>query len=126
MQLDTFTHTQQPKTILACVRGIESAAIVFYHGGHCVLAADEHNTHALRFRMFHDVRQSLLDDPVERCLDFGWEPALAQLRLEFDQDGCGFGERLHQPFERRHEAEVERSEERRVGKECRSRWSPYH
>ena len=23
-------------------------------------------------------------------------------------------------------AEVERSEERRVGKECRSRWSPYH
>ena len=24
------------------------------------------------------------------------------------------------------EAMVERSEERRVGKECRSRWSPYH
>src|SRR5256885_8771987 len=24
------------------------------------------------------------------------------------------------------EAEFERSEERRVGKECRSRWSPYH
>ena len=24
------------------------------------------------------------------------------------------------------EALVERSEERRVGKECRSRWSPYH
>ena len=24
------------------------------------------------------------------------------------------------------EAEHERSEERRVGKECRSRWSPYH
>src|SRR5256885_4442883 len=24
------------------------------------------------------------------------------------------------------ECEVERSEERRVGKECRSRWSPYH
>ena len=23
-------------------------------------------------------------------------------------------------------AGVERSEERRVGKECRSRWSPYH
>ena len=23
-------------------------------------------------------------------------------------------------------AEAERSEERRVGKECRSRWSPYH
>ena len=24
------------------------------------------------------------------------------------------------------EEEVKRSEERRVGKECRSRWSPYH
>ena len=24
------------------------------------------------------------------------------------------------------EADVSRSEERRVGKECRSRWSPYH
>ena len=24
------------------------------------------------------------------------------------------------------EAEIYRSEERRVGKECRSRWSPYH
>ena len=24
------------------------------------------------------------------------------------------------------ETEAERSEERRVGKECRSRWSPYH
>ena len=23
-------------------------------------------------------------------------------------------------------ADIERSEERRVGKECRSRWSPYH
>src|SRR3712207_8943511 len=26
----------------------------------------------------------------------------------------------------REEEEVHRSEERRVGKECRSRWSPYH
>ena len=26
----------------------------------------------------------------------------------------------------RDDKEVKRSEERRVGKECRSRWSPYH
>src|SRR2546429_9923546 len=26
----------------------------------------------------------------------------------------------------RHNEKIERSEERRVGKECRSRWSPYH
>ena len=25
-----------------------------------------------------------------------------------------------------HDARIVRSEERRVGKECRSRWSPYH
>ena len=25
-----------------------------------------------------------------------------------------------------HSTAIERSEERRVGKECRSRWSPYH
>src|SRR2546430_7487603 len=33
------------------------------------------------------------------------------------QAGGGFRKQLHQPA---------RSEERRVGKECRSRWSPYH
>ena len=35
-------------------------------------------------------------------------PGLAQLWLDFDRES------------------PERSEERRVGKECRSRWSPYH
>src|SRR3712207_9230305 len=30
------------------------------------------------------------------------------------------------PFEVKKAAVGERSEERRVGKECRSRWSPYH
>src|SRR2546422_9297920 len=34
-------------------------------------------------------------------------------------------ERLEE-FLGRSEAAIERSEERRVGKECRSRWSPYH
>ena len=29
-------------------------------------------------------------------------------------------------FLRENDTTVERSEERRVGKECRSRWSPYH
>ena len=38
---------------------------------------------------------------------------------------------LHNPsyevlFEEETKAGLERSEERRVGKECRSRWSPYH
>src|ERR1035441_2310873 len=37
--------------------------------------------------------------------------------------------RVHQDRVRRHRSavwRVSRSEERRVGKECRSRWSPYH
>ena len=34
----------------------------------------------------------------------------------------GTSRRLREPVRRR----AERSEERRVGKECRSRWSPYH
>src|SRR2546425_11413397 len=36
---------------------------------------------------------------------------------------CGL---LCSPHERTRHAHAERSEERRVGKECRSRWSPYH
>src|SRR3712207_9529363 len=38
-------------------------------------------------------------------------------------DGAGIHVQIPQAFFREH---VERSEERRVGKECRSRWSPYH
>ena len=34
--------------------------------------------------------------------------------------GIGFGKNL------KHNMNLIRSEERRVGKECRSRWSPYH
>ena len=37
-------------------------------------------------------------------------------------EGCGEGD----PVLRLHEDLPPRSEERRVGKECRSRWSPYH
>src|SRR2546430_17510450 len=40
--------------------------------------------------------------------------------LKVRHDGCPHG------VERDHFAGRMRSEERRVGKECRSRWSPYH
>src|SRR3989441_9471143 len=42
---------------------------------------------------------------------------------------AGAGIALRRPPEGKYELQVigtERSEERRVGKECRSRWSPYH
>src|SRR3712207_9068264 len=41
-------------------------------------------------------------------------------RLQFDMDT------VVADIERRLEQYADRSEERRVGKECRSRWSPYH
>ena len=37
-----------------------------------------------------------------------------------------FHERLTKRFTVRFDMAIPRSEERRVGKECRSRWSPYH
>ena len=43
--------------------------------------------------------------------------------------GCGdhfFLASLHKAMAEIGKAPWERSEERRVGKECRSRWSPYH
>src|ERR1041385_5448219 len=51
-----------------------------------------------------------------------------------DKDGSLVGVLSEGDFLRRHETRTERrrprwldrSEERRVGKECRSRWSPYH
>ena len=40
--------------------------------------------------------------------------------------GCVVVEPLWQEAPNGHEPTFDRSEERRVGKECRSRWSPYH
>ena len=45
-------------------------------------------------------------------LDFNTSPYIEHVADDFDAEE--FAERL------------QRSEERRVGKECRSRWSPYH
>src|SRR2546428_2332890 len=39
---------------------------------------------------------------------------------------CNAGVFHHTPFLELSEGKWGRSEERRVGKECRSRWSPYH
>src|SRR3712207_8313973 len=45
-----------------------------------------------------------------------------------DDPPAGVGQQRREQVERGREVEpaVHRSEERRVGKECRSRWSPYH
>src|SRR2546426_12407042 len=41
-------------------------------------------------------------------------------------DPIGLASRSVDPGDPISESNLERSEERRVGKECRSRWSPYH
>ena len=57
------------------------------------------------------------------------EWALREVAIECERRG---GQALHVPTDVTDEAAVHelarraRSEERRVGKECRSRWSPYH
>src|SRR3989449_5021716 len=60
----------------------------------------------------------LANDPVHR-LRIGFELPLRLIVLDAAQF---FLERLHFVTK----ALQDRSEERRVGKECRSRWSPYH
>ena len=81
--------------------------------------------------------QILLKNSVRAALDEQCKPAHARAMME---DSKGYGETLWAemaklgwlglPFAEEYGGAglglVERSEERRVGKECRSRWSPYH
>src|SRR5256885_11188164 len=63
-----------------------------------------------------------IEDPVGDTLSFDYieddldadDRLLARLKVVRIRDGDG------------NEVRYDRSEERRVGKECRSRWSPYH
>src|SRR2546426_2066926 len=65
-----------------------------------------------------------------RCVEAAWN-----LRIEIAADKTADRDHQHAPerhpgdvaeLERRVKCADDRSEERRVGKECRSRWSPYH
>src|SRR3989454_12367365 len=61
--------------------------------------------------------------------DFLSPPSLADFRSWLERHVPGAGEAapgLWQAPARAAERLLDRSEERRVGKECRSRWSPYH
>ena len=67
----------------------------------------------------------------------GWElsetfHSTTQAKYRFTGDGghvsfiCAYPDKASIGSTVRHEQTIQRSEERRVGKECRSRWSPYH
>src|SRR2546425_13254155 len=75
----------------------------------------------------HVRREAADDRPVEKR---GWQDALeAMYPLKINQCRVREGEFTYVdegPFKPLRVTKVNRSEERRVGKECRSRWSPYH
>ena len=56
-----------------------------------------------------------------------WEAVLSEATSADGKPPCAMSEKeLGDQGERLAESYLCRSEERRVGKECRSRWSPYH
>src|SRR2546429_7574218 len=59
------------------------------------------------------------DMPCSQCHTLSFGPALTAYGRAFKLNGYTWGEG-DKPLP------IARSEERRVGKECRSRWSPYH
>ena len=67
------------------------------------------------FNTFHEeIVNRILDDLVQVC-----QPRKAVIIGDFNQRG-GISITVESEYQ------DDRSEERRVGKECRSRWSPYH
>src|SRR2546421_4816958 len=76
-----------------------------------------------------DVCSSDLRVSVEQASGFGWDryvgPEGARIGMETFGASAPLQE-LQKKFGFTVERVVARSEERRVGKECRSRWSPYH
>src|SRR2546429_2471645 len=69
------------------------------------------------------------ENPAARCRLFERAPQLSALPIATDRTAIGGGSRARGLVGRSAASQLEqyrRSEERRVGKECRSRWSPYH
>src|SRR3712207_7351639 len=74
--------------------------------------------------------------PISVCFWHQFQPegsgrAMAEATLRFFDDEFALDiakvmPDLPYPLPRKSISSVDRSEERRVGKECRSRWSPYH
>src|SRR2546422_9610955 len=96
-----------------------------------------HQIHILEIRVV--VKRGLAKPRARAGCQRGKNVHLARVRSRMQLRGdiglveAIFTERFAEALERRVQAllpenfaGVERSEERRVGKECRSRWSPYH
>ena len=71
---------------------------------------------------------STIDDAQKSFDDGDYKTVIALMKSEIDRNP-GHEEAyilLAQTYEKLEDKGAARSEERRVGKECRSRWSPYH
>ena len=66
-----------------------------------------------------NINQSIADDSAESNENFGFDEVARQMR-QYNSPGYMRTISMNELYEN------VRSEERRVGKECRSRWSPYH
>src|SRR2546430_17145925 len=75
-----------------------------------------------------EARKELAKEPTKR--KFGWLGRNKDLAKKQDwemyEEAKATEEALRKEKEAKEAAGKRRSEERRVGKECRSRWSPYH
>src|SRR5256885_14436242 len=98
----------------------------------------------LAFALVTAVRPDvLIIDEALAVGDQSFQKKCIERILDFRRSGCTILFCSHSPYHIRHlcdralwlvkgqvhalgETESVRSEERRVGKECRSRWSPYH
>ena len=75
-----------------------------------------------------------IDEYLERyfkevCMEYvGLLNLIGKLPMKISKMGTWIGKELPKLIQKSKAAgiQIERSEERRVGKECRSRWSPYH
>ena len=76
------------------------------------------NTLELSFEMYEELKETLI-----KTLRTELAEARSQSAAPVDTDAI---KQLLQAISDRQEQIRKRSEERRVGKECRSRWSPYH
>ena len=80
--------------------------------------------------VFYDLALLLGDSGVtmdrEKCLAYSVDETLPRFEREYSARIVCFPVNTDQVSKVLKYANLLRSEERRVGKECRSRWSPYH
>src|SRR2546425_4105798 len=107
---------------IQAVEEVSAKLLVLNHGGQiAVRRSDQTGVGAKRTRASQSLELPLLKDPQELWLQL--ERNLPDLVQKHRSLMCQF----EAPDALRDgSSKSARSEERRVGKECRSRWSPYH